>query len=216
MNIKHDVREAFADNRYIILISALIFLITLFAGYFFHSLLSSYLSPAVQQLSEGVKNGSIQITFQTIFLNNLLIILRLFVFGIIFCFSCVVLAYNGLFLGYFIANAGNLVPTILLIVPHGIFELPSIVIANASGLILLKYLIRVFTLKNCQSEKEEFVVNDSIINKLCNSLINNSKYLKHSLILLAISIVLMAIAGVIEVYVTRNLAFFLINFFGLK
>lgn len=215
-NLKEDIKNAFADNRYLILLSAIIFLITLFAGYFLKQNLYDYLNPGVEQLKESVGNGTIKVNFPTIFLNNVFIVLRLFIYGILFCFSILLLGYNGIFLGYFIAQSSSLISTILLIVPHGIFELPSIVIANASGLVLFKYIVSVVCWKNSPSGEGELIPDNSITRRVAKSLINNSDILKQSLILLFVAIVLMAIAGFVEVYITKNLAFFIMNSFGLK
>lgn len=216
VDLKEDIKNAFADNRHLILLSAAIFLVTLLAGYFLKQNLYDYLNPGVEQLKEGVGNGTIRVNFPTIFLNNVFIVLRLFIYGILFGLSILLLGYNGIFLGYFIAQSGSLVTTVLLIVPHGIFELPSIVIANASGLVLFKYAARVVRLKNSRSCEEGLIADDSITSRLVNSLVNNGDILKQSLILLSVAVALMAIAGFVEVYITKSLAFFIMNSFGLK
>lgn len=215
-NIKKDVKRAFADNRCLILISAIVFLATLFAGYFFTDALYSYLNPNVELLKEGVSSGSIRVDIPTILLNNIFIVFRLFIYGMFFCLSVVLLGYNGLFLGYFIGQSGNFMATVLLIVPHGIFELPSIVIANASGLVLFKYFFNVFSLKNSEPEGDELIVDGSIVGRLSRSAANNGNILRDSLVLLLVSAVLMAIAGFVEVYITKGLALGIINYLGLQ
>ena len=215
MNIKEDIKETFIENKYFLLFSALLFIASLLLGYFLHPYLQSFFKPVVNKLSEDVSSGAIKFSFLTIFLNNIFIVFKLFIFGVIFCFSIVILLYNVFFLGYFIANYGNLPKIILLILPHGIFELPSIIIANVSGILLFKYCYMVFSLKNSNPPEDVLILDNSYSTRFFNSLNNNSKYLKQALIFLAISVILMAIAGFIEVYITKNLALFFIKLFGL-
>lgn len=209
MIIKEDIKNAFINNKNLILISAIIFLVTLLLGYFQEHLLYSYLNPAVETLKEGVQNGVIEVTFKTIFLNNIFIVFRLFIYGVLLCFSNILLAYNGLFLGFFIAQAGNLIATVLLILPHGIFEIPSIIIANASGMTLFKYFYKVASYK---ADEGELIVDNSLFNRFYK----NSHILKDALILLVFAAILIAIAGFIEVYITQDLAFFIMNLIGIK
>lgn len=209
MNIKENIKESIVENKYILLFSAFLFIIALLLGYFLHPYLHSIFNPVVEKLSQDVKEGTVSLTFNSIFLNNILIVFRLFIFGIGLCFSVIILAYNGFFLGYFIANSSNLINTILFIIPHGVFELSSIIVANASGLVLFKYLINVLMFKKLPLINK----NDSYFRKLYISAINNSNYLKQALILLLISSILMMIAGIIEVYITQKLAIFIISLF---
>lgn len=209
MNIKEDVKNAFVNNKYILLISAIVFLATLFIGYIFNESLYSFLNPSVELLKKGVENGSINLSFVSLFSNNVEIVFRMFIYGIIFCISNFLLGFNGLFLGFFIGQSNNLIYTIMLILPHGIFELSSVVIANAAGMVLFKHLFKVVTFKNPKSEKE-----DSVFNKLSNSVVNNSDVLKEALILLVVAVILMAIAGVIEAYFTKGIASFVMNLIG--
>ncbi len=207
--IKENIKESFVENKYIILFSAFLLIFTLILGYFLEPYLYNVLNPVVDKISNDVHNGTIKLTFSSIFLNNILIVFRLFIFGLGLCFSNIILAYNGLFLGYFIASCENLTGTLLLIVPHGIFELPSIIIANASGLVLFKFLIKTLTFKNIFPEGKD----EPYFKKLYESAVENGKYLKQALILLVISSILMIIAGIVEVYFTQNLANYFIGLF---
>lgn len=194
MNIKKQVKDAFADNRYLLLISAIIFIVSLGLGFLLEPNLYSIFNPVVNQMQDDLASGAISVTFQSIFTNNILIVFRMFIFGLLLCFSVVLLSYNGFFLGYFLASHGDLIRNIVFIVPHGIFELPSIVIATTSGLILFKFMFK--------------FINDVYKNKVkvYNSLEKNYFILKQSLIVLAIGCILMFIAGIIESYFTIPIA----------
>lgn len=94
LNIKNEIKSAFLENKTAVYISIILLLGTLIAGYVLQPYLQSIFDPVVDKLTEDVKNGVITLTFQTIFTNNILIVFRMFVLGIFFCFSGVILAYN--------------------------------------------------------------------------------------------------------------------------
>lgn len=194
MNVKDQVKNAFADNKYLLLISAVIFIVSLILGFILEPYLYSFFNPVINQMEDELAAGVISVTFQSIFTNNILIVFRMFIFGIVLCFSIIILSYNGFFLGYFLASYNNLVRNIIFIVPHGIFELPSIVIATTSGLVLFKFMFKF--IKDVYKNKI----------KIYNSLEKNYFILKQSLIILAISCILMFIAGIIESYFTIPIA----------
>ena len=100
LNIKNEIKSAFLENKTAVYISIILLLGTLIAGYVLQPYLQSIFDPVVDKLTEDVKNGVITLTFQTIFTNNILIVFRMFVLGIFFCFSGVILAYNGFFIHY--------------------------------------------------------------------------------------------------------------------
>lgn len=206
MNIKENIKEAFTDNKNLLLISVILFSASLIIGYTFQPVLYNIFNPVVEQLSRDVKNKVIQLTFHDIFLNNIMIVFRMFIFGILFCFSILLLMYNGFFLGYYIGCSKNLVNTLLLIIPHAIFELPSIVIATTSGLVLFKFAYNVF--KNINSMSE-----NSLKEKIITSFEKYYYILKESLVLLLVSAILMAVAGVIETHFTISIAKWLISLF---
>ena len=108
LDIKNEIKLAFIENKTAIYISIIILLGTLIAGYLLQPYLESIFNPVVNKLTQDVKTGVITLTFKTIFTNNILIVFRMFVFGIICCFSGIILAYNGFFVGYYIANSPNL------------------------------------------------------------------------------------------------------------
>jgi uncharacterized membrane protein SpoIIM required for sporulation len=91
---------------------------------------------------------------------------------------------------------------LLLLIPHGIFEFSSCILACSSGFVLFKFILRFF---KSISKKEDA----SLSNKAYESYVENFDKLKQSIILLLLAAVLMVIAGLIEVYLTVPIANFL-------
>ena len=120
--IKREVKLAFIENKFAIIASVLILIIPLILGYVFEPYLFSYLNPVVEDLTNKVQTGVIRLTFSDIFFNNIMIVLEMFIAGLFFCFSALILAFNGFFVGYYVATTANLTQSLVLIIPHGIFE----------------------------------------------------------------------------------------------
>jgi uncharacterized membrane protein SpoIIM required for sporulation len=202
LDFKKEIKEAFVENKMAIILSVAILLISLILGYFLESYLHPYLNPVVEQFSKQVESGAIKLTFHSIFSNNIRIVFMMFLFGVFFCFSALILAFNGFFVGYFTATTDNLFNTLLLLIPHGIFEFSSCILACSSGFVLFKFILRFF---KSISKKEDA----SLSNKAYESYVENFDKLKQSIILLLLAAVLMVIAGLIEVYLTVPIANFL-------
>ncbi|MEE0901087.1 MAG: stage II sporulation protein M [Methanobrevibacter sp.] len=202
-----EVKSAFSENRLAILSSIAILFISLILGYILEPNLYAYLNPLVEDLTQKVQTGVIKLTFADIFLNNIKIVFQMFIYGMAFCFSALILAFNGFFVGYYVAAADNLLYTVLLIVPHGIFEFSSCILACSSGLVLFNFIYRFLR----ALWREE---NSSVKLSLSNSFNASSDKLKQAVILLIIASILMAIAGFIEVYLTLPIAKSIISLMG--
>lgn len=198
-----EVKRAFSENRWAIGLAAAILFISLILGYVFEPNLYDYLNPVTEELTEKVETGVIQLTFGDIFFNNLKIICQMFIYGIMFCFSALILAFNGFFVGYYVATADNLFYTLLLIIPHGIFEFSSCILACAGGFVLFDFLYRF--LKTFWQYDD-----DSASESLRFSFEENFDKLKQALIIFAVAVVLMVIAGLVEVYLTIPLANYIV------
>ena len=123
----------------------------------------------------------------------------MFIYGLLFCLSIFLLAYNGFFIGYYVAIQNNLFRVLAMLIPHGIFELTSCLLACSSGLVLFNFLFKFFKtyLKEDMTLKKSFSIN---------------RYkLKQAIIIFIISVVLMIIAGFVEVYLTIPIAHFLLR-----
>ena len=83
-SIKKEVKLAFTENKFAIIASILIFFISLILGYVFEPNLYSYLNPIVEDLTHKVETGVVQLTFNDIFFNNIIIVLQMFIYGLFF------------------------------------------------------------------------------------------------------------------------------------
>ena len=195
----NQIKLAFSENKFAICFSVAILIISLILGYILKPYLFSYFNPVVEDLTQKVQSGVIKPTFGDIFFNNIGIVFRMFIYGIIFCFSVFMLAFNGFFLGYYVATAGDLLVTVLLIIPHGIFEFSSCILACASGLVLFNFICKF--LKSIWHQESK-----SAKEILVNSFNESSTKLKQAVILLIVSSILMLVAGFVEAYLTVPIA----------
>ena len=195
----NEIKSAFSENKLAVIVSIAILFISLILGYILEPQLYHYLNPVVEELTQKVQTGVIKLTFADIFFNNIKIVFQMFIYGLLFCFSAVILAFNGFFAGYYVATSDDLLFTVLLIIPHGIFEFSSCILACSSGLVLFNFLYKF--LKTLWKEDD-----DSLKVCLSHSFNASSKKLKQAIILLAIACVLMVIAGFVEVYLAFPIA----------
>ncbi len=204
-DLKKEVKAAFIENKKAIIASALILFISMVLGYVFEPYLYSILNPVVEDMTNKVQSGVIKLTFEDIFINNILIVLEMFIFGIFFCVSALVLAFNGFFTGYYVAIADNLLEVLVFTIPHGIFEFPSCILACASGFVLFHFCFKV--VKTFWKQKGM-----KFLDRFVNAYDENFDKLLQAFILLAVASILMVIAGIVEVYVTLPLGKFLLSF----
>ncbi len=202
--IINEIKIAFKENKLAIYSSIAILFISLILGYVFEPNLYSYLNPVVEDLTHKVESGVVKLTFSDIFFNNFQIIFRMFVYGLILCSSALILAFNGFFVGYYVGTSDDLLQVLLYIIPHGIFEFSSCILACASGFILFNFLYKFL---NALLKQQT----DSISEMLHNSFDESSDKLKQALIIFGISIILMVIAGIFETYLTIPIAQYLIS-----
>ena len=196
----NEIKVAFLENKLAILISFFILFFSLILGYLLAPYLYSYLNPVVDDLTQKVQTGVIQLTFTDIFLNNVWIIIQMFIYGLFLCVSVLILAYNGFFVGYYVAINDNVYKVLAMLIPHGIFELTSCILACSSGLVLFNFLFR-FLYKSYLKE-------DLTLRKSFNK---NLYKLKQALTIFLVSVVLMVIAGFVEAYLTIPIAYFLLG-----
>ena len=207
IDVKKEIKLAFGENKIAFIVAFVILILSLILGYVFEPDLQAFLNPVVDDLSDKVQSGVIQLTFPIIFLNNFRIICSMFALGILFCFSGVILSFNGFFTGFYIATADDLFITLLLIVPHGIFEFSSCIIACMSGFVLFHFIVKFFY--------KLFAQNDSTIKqRIVTSFDLSFPKLKQAVILFIVASILMVIAGIVEVYLTVPFAKLVLSFFS--
>ena len=186
--ILEEVKSAFRENKLAVYASVAILFISLLLGYFLEPYLYSYFNPVVEDLTHQVQQGTIKLTFQSIFLNNIRIVIAMFLFGVTCFISAVILGFNGFFAGYYVATTDDLFQSLLLIVPHGIFEFSSCILACASGFVLFNFVFKF--LKTLYGQD-----NGPVKELLRISFDESVVKLKQAIILFVIASILMAIAG---------------------
>ena len=203
--ILEEVKLAFRENKLAVYASIAILFISLLLGYFLEPYLYSYFNPVVEDLTHQVQQGTIKLTFQSIFLNNIRVVIAMFLFGVTCFISALILGFNGFFAGYYVATTDDLFQSLLLIVPHGIFEFSSCILACASGFVLFNFVFKFLKTLHGQD--------DGPVKELLRISFDESFVkLKQAIILFVIASILMAIAGFVEVYLTLPIAELILNF----
>ena len=153
------------------------------------------LSLTIPYLNLNIKYAYIKdtqkLSFTTILKSNLRVTLLLLLGAFLFGTTTVLnLIYNGLYTALIIRDSLlkgiNTISIILLILPHGIFEIPAIIIAGAAGFKIPYEIIRYLA-----GKKERPLTKEDI---------------KEYLTLALISIILIVIAAWIEANVTPRIA----------
>jgi uncharacterized membrane protein SpoIIM required for sporulation len=146
--LKKDKYDGFFSGLYkrnetFLILSATIFVVSIFVGYAFSGALDSILSLVLSDFKKRITEGQLKLTTISIFTNNIQIGLFIYLGGLIFGIGTFVyLAFNGLFLGYAATQypLGNFV---IYTIPHGVFEVIGIIIAGAAGFRLTSWLVNV-------------------------------------------------------------------------
>lgn len=183
----------YTRNETFLMLSAMIFISSVFIGYafagFLDPILKSVLGDFKKRLSPG---GDLQLTTLSLFINNIKVALYLYAGGIsIGLFTAYYLISNGIFIGYTGAQF-DLGDFIIAIIPHGVFEILGIIIAGAAGFKLALIIINI--LKGVTKLQSDF----SMINQFKYLLESNQDDFKDTLVMLGIAIVLIFIAAIIE------------------
>lgn len=176
------------NKKYYIIIT-LVFLASILFGYVAGTVNSQYAKDYIagsMKDSENIKGLSNFYVFLYIFINNSLsALLSIFVGLFLGVFPVYFTWTNGALLGFFLAimsSWGDLRGFLVGILPHGVIELPTIIIATSYGLWLgIKFYRRIF-----YGEKEELIAAIKLV---------SIQYFK-------LVVPLLLIAALIETYVT--------------
>lgn len=210
---KHEVGEAIVDNKHLILLMTLVFVISAIAGWIFQDYLSGFFNFFVQAVKTSGIDPSLDSSLN-LFINNEGVGLKVYFASIFFGIApFVVMVLNGLGLGllggHFIT--GDIfyksVVFIALIVPHGIFEIPATIIESAAGVLLFLFIFRFFKTIYTTKDVSTFKL------KAKNSWKVNKIHLKQSIVLMIFSCVLLVIAAIIEGHITPAIGEFVKSLF---
>ena len=179
-------------NKILLLLAVVIYFASLFVGLFLGYFFLAFTGNLLTSLLNKLRGMIIQITTFSILFHNLQSLLVSYFGGLIIIIPIGALAFNGFiygaFVGYFLHGGvlpnyfvSNPVDFIIYTLPHGIFEIPGFIIASAGGLRLATLVIGVLISMGNETPISEHYWK-----------------IKDSLVLLAIAIVLICIAAVIE------------------
>ena len=195
MNIKNEIKEAYLENKKIFLILIILFIINFILGAVFADDISSILMPILKKAMLGGNVTSID-AFNIMIHNETAALITFFASIFFAVYAILAISVNGFVIGfmagYTIKSTSGLIMFLALIVPHGILEIPAFFSSCASGILLFLFIFRV--LKDKVNEKT-----------FSEAYENNKKTLKHTLILIAMAVVLFAAAALIEGFVTPQI-----------
>ncbi|MBE6513041.1 MAG: stage II sporulation protein M [Methanobrevibacter olleyae] len=229
MDIKHyleiakeETKAAFSNNKMLLLLSILLFVIPLLIGYFYADSISEYIQPMVDNFRNQVEEGTITLTTHSIFTNNVTVAFILYALGALGgVLGAIVLANNALFIGYFGADF-DIIAYLILTLPHGIFEIPAIILATTGGFVLLSFILHFIW--NLMSPDYSYLnlfdpyfsdVKISPKQRITAAFKKNQNKIKESFIFLCLGVIFLIIAAFIEANITLPLANWIFSLFGL-
>ena len=199
------------------------FVVPLFIGYFYADAIASYVAPIVDSFEQNIADGTVTLTTQSLFVNNVSVAIMIYALaalgGIL---GAVILFNNGLFIGFYGVKL-NIWLYALLTLPHGIFEIPAIIISATGGFVLLSFVLHF--LWNLYSPDYSYLdifdpyfskVKISIKQRFVAAFKKNQNKLKESFIFLCLSVVLLIIAAFIEANLTIPIANGILSLFGIS
>ncbi len=187
-------------NETYFMLSAMMFISSLFIGYVFAGWLDPILSSMLGNFKRNIVEGQLKLTTISLFINNLKVALLLYGGGLFIGLgTAYYMISNGIFIGYTAAQFA-LGDFIIYTLPHGVFEILGIIIAGAAGFKLGHIVFKI--LKGVLSIQSDF----SISNQLQYLLKVNLDDFKDTLIMMGIAIILILIAAFIEANFTLSWA----------
>ena len=195
--LKKDKYDGFFSGLYkrnetFLILSATIFVISIFVGYAFSGALDSILSVVMSEFKKKITEGQLKLTTLSIFTNNIQIALFIYLGGLVLGIGTFYfLALNGLFLGY-AATQYQLGNFVVYTIPHGIFEVIGIIIAGAAGFRLTSWIVNVF--KDMLHIRSDI----STVTQMKYVFESHMDEISESLKLFVIAVVLLIIAAFIE------------------
>lgn len=219
------IKTSVIVNKKMFYLAILLFILPTILGYLFSPNLKPIVEPVIASLKKQIIAGKITLTYSSIFSNNIHVLFRMYWSGIFAgILPAILLMFNGLIVGYFLARQSFL-PTLLYILPHGIFEIPGLIFGGAAGFVLFKfiyYLIKDIIKPDLdyisKSINGKFFEGDDISfkDKLIFSFDKNCDILIQSFVIFLIGFVLIMVAAYIEVYITSEFANYLIQTYHIK
>jgi stage II sporulation protein M len=195
--LKKDKHDGFFGGLYkrnetFLMLSTMIFLVSMFIGYAFSGVLDQVLGSVLGDLKRRLTEGELKLTTFSIFANNLKVAFSIYVGGLVLGFVTVIyLIVNGAFLGY-AATKFPLGTFVIFTIPHGIPEIIGIIIAGAAGFRLASCVLHI--LKDITHIRSDI----SFIGQLKHVLEIHADEFVESLKLFGIAVVFLIVAAFIE------------------
>jgi len=183
-------------NESYLLISAMIFIVSILLGYAFAGMLEPILGSVLGDLKRRISQGELKLTTLSIFANNLKVAFIIYAGGIILgVITVIYLFVNGAIIGYTAAQF-SIGDFIIYTAPHGVFEMVGIIIAAAGGFRLANVVLNL--MRGLLHLQTDF----SITTQVKYLLEVNLDDFKDSLVLFGIAVILLLIAAFIEANLT--------------
>lgn len=197
------IKSIFSRVKYHIFLAFILFTVFLLLGYYYPSLFQSLVMPSVENLHNGVQDGSIQLETLSLFTNNFSVALGIILGGFYFStYSIYMLIYNAIFIG-FSGAITSIKYFLAFTVPHGILELSGIILAGATSLrITHAFLVLLNGIKLNEKNRREIFTNS--LNKFIKMFIDVG-------LLIIIICVMLLIAAFIEANLTITIGTYLYN-----
>ena len=192
MDIKSEIIEAFEENKRIFQIIIILFTLGLIISWIFADKIAPFFLPILQE--SLLEDNALSLDALNILYHNLSSALITLLLSVFFGIYPLLTAFlNGFavgFLGgYIVKTPETLILFLVLIIPHGIIEIPAIFCECTSGVLLFLFIFRIIKDKiSGFSFKEAYE--------------NNKKNIKHAVVLFLISVLLFIIAAFIEGFIT--------------
>ncbi|AWX32372.1 stage II sporulation protein M [Methanosphaera sp. BMS] len=197
-----NLRGYFHRNRNYIIVVIAIFVISLIIGYVFRDVFADYVIEAIRNMAKNITNDTSSLSLG-IFLNNLRVAFIIILMGFLFSiFSLMILFTNGVLIGFMF----TIVPAPLMLIytlPHGIFEIPQLILTVVCALLVTKLEINL--IKGVLQRDKTFK----------GEIRNSSTIIKDIILSITIIVVLLVIAALIEGYVTPVLGGAVTKFLGI-
>ena len=197
-----NLRGYFHRNRNYILFVIALFAISLIIGYVFRDVFADYVIEAIRNMAKNITNDSSSLSLG-IFLNNLRVAFIIILLGFLFSiFSLMILFTNGVLIGFMF----TIVPAPLMLIytlPHGIFEIPQLILTVVCALLVTKLEINL--IKGVLQRDKTFK----------GEIRNSSTIIKDIILSITIIVVLLVIAALIEGYVTPVIGGAVTKFLGI-
>lgn len=175
--------SVYKRNKSLLIISTVIFFLSILIGCILSGAIDQFMISVLNSLKGKFSEEGL--TTISIFKNNFQSAFLTYAGGVIGIITGIVLFFNGLIIGYVVTKYPI---SIIYIVPHGIFEIPALILSGAAGFRITSMIIHVLI-------------------SLSKGTPINERYweLKDSLILFVIAVILLIIAAFIEANITLSL-----------